>query len=236
MIGFAPGFSSHSIPVPVRVCLALGIGAVMGAGVAGQADIRVNTLEAYLIAIAAELGVGISIGFGLSLLFEAIRFAGQALDVHIGFAQATMLDPATGDQTAIVARMYYFTALVLFIQLNGHHWLLAGLQRSFDIIPLAGLTYDGALSEVFVDLVASIFEVGLRLAAPVMAAVFLTDLGFGFIARVVPQMNVFLVGIPAKMLVGLVVLSFSAPLLVYTVGRLIVDLKETMYLMIQLMG
>ncbi|MFO7945966.1 MAG: flagellar biosynthetic protein FliR [Armatimonadota bacterium] len=93
-----------------------------------------------------------------------------------------------------------------------------------------------ALSKVFVDLVASIFSVGLRLAAPVMAAVFLTDLGFGFIARVVPQMNVFLVGIPAKMLVGLVVLSFSAPLLVYTVGRLIVDLKETMYLMIQLMG
>lgn len=235
MIAFAPGLSARMIPARTRVCLALGIGAVMGASIAGSSGLQITTIEAYIIAILAELGVGITIGFGMSLLFEAIRFAGQALDVHIGFAQATQLDPASGVQTAIVARMYYFTAIVLFIQLNGHHWLLAGLQRSFDLIPLAGLTFGPGLTELFVDLVGSIFSVGLRLAAPVMAAVFLTDLAFGFMARVVPQMNVLLVGIPAKMLTGLAVLAVSAPLLVYTVSRLITDLKESLYQVLQVM-
>ena len=87
-----------------------------------------------------------------------------------------------------------------------------------------------------INLVGSIFSVGLRLAAPVMAAVFLTDLAFGFIARVVPQMNVFLVGIPAKLLVGLAVLSVSAPLLLYTVSQLVTDLKDYVGLFVRLMA
>ncbi|NLJ35980.1 MAG: flagellar biosynthetic protein FliR [candidate division WS1 bacterium] len=176
MLAFAPAFSAQTVPVTVRLYLAVAIGAVMGAQILPAPPPQFATVGLYMPAILRELAFGAIIGFGVGLLFEAVRFAGDVLDVQVGLAQATALDPTTQNQAAIISRASYFVALVLFLQLDGHHWLLAGLHRSFELIPLG---------------------------APVMAAVFLTDLAFGFIARVVPQMNVFLVGIPAKLMVGL---------------------------------
>jgi len=208
----------------------------MGAPISAQARVEFQSLGQYVSAIFIELAFGALVGFGISLLLEGMRFAGNILDVHIGISTATALDPATNNQTAVISRAYYFMTLVIFLQLNGHHWLLAGLHRSFDIIPIGGPSYQAGLGKLIIDLVASIFSVGLRLAAPVMAAVFLADLSFGFIARVVPQMNVFLVGIPAKLLIGLAVLAVSAPLLVFTVSGLIVELKDYVLLFIRLAG
>jgi len=236
IVTFAPAFSARAVPAAVRIYLALALGAVMGAQISAGRTIAFGGLGAYVMAIFAELAFGAVIGFGLSLLFEAVRFAGEALDVQVGLSQATALDPATENQTAIISRAYYFTALVIFLQLDGHHWLLAGLSRSFELIPIGAATYHAGVVKLMINLVGSIFSVGLRLAAPVMAAVFLTDLAFGFIARVVPQMNVFLVGIPAKLLVGLAVLSVSAPLLLYTVAQLVTDLKDYVGVFVRLMA
>jgi len=226
IVAFAPAFSARAVPTAVRLYLALALGAVLGAQVSAGRVLPCLNLGSYVVAICAELAFGAVIGFGLSLLFEAVRFAGEALDVQVGLSQATALDPATENQTAIISRAYYFMALVLFLQLDGHHWLLAGLSRSFELIPIGAPAYQAGVAKLMISLVGSIFSVGLRLAAPVMAAVFLTDLAFGFIARVVPQMNVFLVGIPAKLLVGLAVLSLSAPLLLYTAAQLVTDLQD----------
>ncbi len=236
IVAFAPAFSAHAVPVSVRACFALSLGAIMGAHISRAQIVEFSGLGAYIIAIFTELAFGAVIGFGLSLLFEAIRFAGEALDVQIGLSQATALDPATTNQTAVISRAYYFVALIIFLELDGHHWVLAGLGHSFEIVPLGGANFSHGLVELILDLVGSIFSVGLRLAAPAMAAVFLTDLAFGFIARVVPQMNVFLVGIPAKLLVGLAVLSVSAPLLLYTVALLVSDLKEYIVAFVRVLG
>ena len=236
IVTLAPAFSARAVPVSVRVYFALALGAVMGAHVSAARTLEFSGLGAYVIAIFAELALGAVIGFGISLIFEAVRFAGEALDIQVGLAQATALDPATSNETAVISRAYYFVALVIFLQLDGHHWVLAGLGRSFDIVPIGAATFSHGLAHLILELVGGIFSVGLRLAAPVMAAVFLTDLAFGFIARVVPQMNVFLVGIPAKLLVGLAVLSVSAPLLLYTVSLLVTDLKDYMILFIRLLA
>lgn len=233
---FAPAFSAQSVPMPVRLYLAVAVGAVMATQLSHSEPMQLATVGLYILAILRELAFGAVIGFGVGLLFEAVRFAGDALDVQVGLAQATALDPTTQDHATIISRAYYFVALVLFLQLDGHHWLLAGLHRSFELIPLGGPVYHHGVTELLVKLVGAIFTVGLRLAAPVMAAVFLTDLAFGFIARVVPQMNVFLVGIPAKLMVGLGVLSVSAPLLVYTVAQLLVDMRGHVGVFVRLMG
>jgi len=236
IVTFAPAFSARAVPATVRIYLALALAAVMGAQISAGQVVHCSGPGSYVMAIFAELAFGAVIGFGLSLLFEAVRFAGEALDMQIGLSQATALDPATENQTAIISRTYYFMALVIFLQLDGHHWLLAGLNRSFELIPIGAATYQAGVAKLMINLVGSIFSVGLRLAAPVMAAIFLTDLAFGFIARVVPQMNVFLVGIPAKLLVGLAVLSVSAPLLLYTVIQLVSDLKHYVGLFVRLMA
>jgi flagellar biosynthetic protein FliR len=236
MLAFAPAFSAQTVPVTVRLYLAVAIGAVMGAQISPAPPPQFATVGLYMLAILRELAFGAIIGFGVGLLFETVRFAGDVLDVQVGLAQATALDPTTQNQAAIISRAYYFVALVLFLQLDGHHWLLAGLHRSFELIPLGEPVYQAKVTELLVGLVGAIFTVGLRLGAPVMAAVFLTDLAFGFIARVVPQMNVFLVGIPAKLMVGLGVLSISAPLLVYTVAQLLGDMRGHMSALVRLMG
>ncbi len=240
MVAFAPPFSSRSIPTNVRVYLAVGLGGVVGAYVSGRGQSGavpgIATPGIYIGAVVTELAIGAVIGYGVSLLFEAVRFAGDMIDVQMGLGQSTALDPTSNIQATVVSRAYYFVAVIIFLQMNGHHWLIAGLNRSYELIPLGGAGYSRELSELIIDLVGSIFTIGLRVAAPVIASVFLTDIGFGLIARVVPQMNVFLVGIPAKLLVGLGVLGVSAPLLFYTLSQLISDMKVYVGLFVRVLS
>lgn len=236
IVAFAPGFSASGVPPTVRVILAISIGlatgAHLGAGQAGQPF----EVDVYIVAVCAELAFGLVIGYGVSLLFEAVRFAGDVLDIQVGISQATSLDPTGDVQTSVISRTYHFFAIIVFLQLNGHHWLLAGLARSYEFVPVGAPVFRMDIVRLFVELVGSIFTVGLHIGAPALAAVFLTDLCFGFIARVVPQMNVFLVGIPAKLLVGLAVLSFSAPLMFYTVGELLTNMKEYISMFVRFMS
>ena len=236
IVAFAPGFSASGIPPSVRVVMAMAIGLATGSHLAGGRASDVFEVDIYIVMICTELAFGLIIGYGVSLLFEAVRFAGETLDVQVGISQATSLDPTSGVQTAVISRCYHFFAIIIFLQLNGHHWLLAGLARSFEIVPIGAPVFRPEIVRLIVDLTGSIFAVGLHVAAPVIGAVFLTDLCFGFIARVVPQMNVFLVGIPAKLLVGLAVLSLSAPLLFYSVGELLGSMKDYITMFVRLMA
>lgn len=236
IVAFAPGFSASGIPPTIRMTMAIAIGLATGSHLSGGRAVDVTDLGLYMITICAELAFGLVIGYGVSLLFEAVRFAGDVLDIQVGISQATSLDPSSDVQTSVISRSYHFFAIIVFLQLNGHHWLLAGLARSFEIVPIGAPVFNADIVQLFVELVGSIFAVGLHIASPVVGAVFLTDLCFGFIARVVPQMNVFLVGIPAKLLVGLAVLSFSAPLMFYTVAELLDGMKEYITMFVQFMS
>ena len=146
-------------------------------------------------------GGGAGAGARNAALLEALRFGGEVLDLQIGL-RALVFDPASGAQSGILSTGYYLLTLLFFVTIDGHHWLLRGVAGSFAIVPVGGLCLDADLASIASDLGTSVLVLGLRVAGPVMAALLLADLALGLVARAVPQINVFLVGIPAKIAVA----------------------------------
>lgn len=206
----APLFSSRQIPVRVRtiVALAFALG-LYPLAVAGQ------TLPESAFAIAGlfvkELLVGLAFALCVAVLFAAIDSAGALLDFMVGFAFGATVDPITGNNSAVLTRVYALVAVAIFIAIDGDAWLLQGMSRTFDLVPLAATPDFASIAQGVVATFTTVFASALQVAAPVMIACVLTDVGFGLVSRVVPQMNVFGVGFPVKVLVGLLVVVASLP-------------------------
>lgn len=206
----APMFSSKQVPARARtiVAFAFALG-LYPLAIAGQ------TLPTKVLAIVAllvkELLVGLAFALTVALMFSAIEMAGSILDFMVGFAFGASLDPITGNQSAVLAKVYSLVAVAIFIVINGDAWLIQGLSRTFDIVPLASSPDFASMGEAVVAVFTNIFSAALEVAAPVLIACVLTDVGFGVVSRVVPQLNVFAVGFPVKVIVGLVVVTASLP-------------------------
>lgn len=210
LVALAPGLSIQQASAQVRVLLALSLAVVL-APAAGPGVTPSDPLP-FMGLCLAELAVGLALGFVAATLLEAMRLAGELLDLHIGLRAAELFDPATGVGAGLLGTACHLLAIVLLLALNGHHWLLRGLAASFGIVPVGTATLPLALAGLVDHLGATVFAMALRIAAPVMAALLLADLAFGLVARAVPQINVFLVGIPAKLALGLTVTALSVPL------------------------
>lgn len=163
-----------------------------------------------------ELAIGILLGFVLLLVFAAFQLAGKLIDLRMGFRIANELDPLTGESAPIMGQLKNVLATLLFLVINGHLLVVRGLFNSFSLIPPAEAVLTGAsLWQFVVRRSADLFIVGFQIALPVVGTIFMIDVLLGFLARSVPQMNIFIVGLPFKILVGFVVLFLSLSVLVH---------------------
>jgi flagellar biosynthesis protein FliR len=165
-------------------------------------------------AAVKEVLVGLIIGYVTMLIFVAVQLAGEAMDIQIGFGLAAVADPLLGTHTALIGQFLYLMATLLFLALNGHHMLLVGLMKSFEMVPLGQFAFGALLSGRILEILSDLFMIGLRIGGPVMLAVFLADLALGLVGRSLPQMNLLMVGLPAKIWVGFGVLLLTLPLFV----------------------
>jgi len=180
-----------------------------------------ESLIRFAFTIVRESLFGLLLGFLVALVFSTLYLAGQLIDVQMGFGAVTLFDPQTGDHVPMVAQFQNALAVLLFFLTDGHHALFAALGQSFLIVPLSGAVLsDRAIQHVF-DLFVSMFVLSLRIALPVMAAVFLTDVALGIITRAVPQMNVFVIGFPVKIAVGLAIYLLALPAIVSLLTSLV---------------
>jgi flagellar biosynthetic protein FliR len=161
--------------------------------------------------IGKELLVGLAYAFALAAVFAAISVAGSLLDTAIGFSFGSLIDPVTGTQSSILAQLYAMVGVLVFIAIGGDHWMIEGLARSYQLIPISEFSSIGAMVGGADHAFVSIFTSAVELAAPVLLAVLLTDCAMGLVARVMPQLNVFAVGFPAKIAVGLTIMGVSLP-------------------------
>jgi flagellar biosynthesis protein FliR len=145
------------------------------------------------------------------VLFAAVSAAGALLDTLIGFSFGALVDPVSGTNSSVLGQLYSLVGVAIFIAINGDAWVIQGLYRTYELVPLVDApsvaSMVGGVQEAF----SGIFVAALEIAAPVVIAVTLTDAAFGVVSRVVPQLNVFAVGFPAKVTVGLLVLGVSLP-------------------------
>jgi flagellar biosynthetic protein FliR len=211
ILASSPVFGHAHVPVQVKIGLALMITMVLVPIVAPVNAALTNNLLMLAGAVLKEAATGLIIGFIATLTFLAIQLAGEAADIQIGFGLANIADPLLGTQTSLIGQFQYMMATLLFLVVNGHHFILAALVRSFELVPLNDLTFHAILTGRVLDIVSQLFMMALRIGGPVMLAVFLTDVALGLLGRTVPQMNLLMVGFPVKIFVGLATLMMAVP-------------------------
>jgi flagellar biosynthesis protein FliR len=213
----APMFSSKLVPARVRgivaVALAIGLSPVVSKGVTlptGVMDVTWLVLK--------ELLVGGAFAFAVGGLAAALSTAGTFIDTSIGFSYGSLVDPLTGTQSSVLQQAYSLIAILVFIAIGGDAWMVKGLAKTYDVVPLDRVPDLGSIIGGVDVAFVSIFTSAIEVAGPVVLALVLTDAAFGLVSRVVPQLNVFGVGFPAKVAVGLLLIVASLPFMAGWLG------------------
>ena len=208
----APLFSSKLLPARARgivaVGLALGIAPI--AMNAGGENIPTEVLALGGL-VLKEMLVGLGFSFALAALFAAVQVAGSLLDTLIGFSFCALVDPVTGTNGGVLNQLYALIGVMIFVVINGDAWVIQGLARTYEAVPLTDAPSIGSLVEGAQVAFSGIFGAAIQVCAPVLLAVVLTDVAFGLVSRVVPSLNVFAVGFPAKVAVALLLVGASLP-------------------------
>lgn len=206
----APLFSSRTMPPRAKGIAALGI--ALGIAPLAMRGQRVP-IDGLVLAelIAKEILVGMAFAFAIACLFAALQAAGSLLDTFTGFAYAALVDPLTGNNSAVLTRVYTVVGVAIFVAIGGDAWVIQGLARTYDTVPLLDMPSVGAIVSGANDAFVGIFAAAVQVSAPIVLALILTDAAFGLVSRVVPQMNVFAVDFPAKIVVGIALIGVTLP-------------------------
>jgi flagellar biosynthetic protein FliR len=205
-----PPFGNRSVPMLVKVGLAAALSLVVGPRLAEQAvPLEVGPL---LSAAVLQVAAGLALGFIGVLLFATFSFAGGLIDLFSGYSVAQLFDPGTSAPVSIFGQFYAVLATTLLFAIDGHLLLVRGFLTSFDAAPLTSLSVD-TLAELLTGDIALLFVSALEIAAPLLAALFLAEAALGLLSRAAPQMNIFQLGLPVKILVTLTLAGLALPIL-----------------------
>ena len=169
------------------------------------------TVIGFAVAVVRELFVGWLIGFVAFIAFAAINMAGKMMDMQVGFSIVNVMDPTSGQQIPLIGSFLYNLGLIVFVVTNGHHALISALVGSFQSVPLMTIDPNASLVELIARFTVGIFTTGVQISIPVTFAVLMTNVGLGILARTMPQLNIFVVGVPMHIIIGLGVLSIVIP-------------------------
>lgn len=209
----SPIFSAQNVPSQFKIGLSFFVAFIAYFSIGSTTSVTMDSL--YILLIIREILVGICLGFIAYLFFTVVQIAGSFIDIQMGFGIANVIDPMTGAQSPVLGNLKYIIAMLLFLTFNGHHYLLEGIMRSYEWIPLNNdlfaKYYNGQISEFLIKTFSSVFATSFQMAAPIVVALFLTDVGLGLLARVAPQFNIFVVGLPIKVLMGFMMFLLLFP-------------------------
>ncbi len=231
-----PIYAHRSIPNTHKIGLAIMLAWIMVFTL--EAPVLVIDASYYLI-IIKEILVGILVGLIAMILLYAIQVAGGFIDYSMGFMIANVVDPQTGAQSPLTGGYLYTFALLFLLLVNGHHLLLDGIFYSYQFVPMDQVFLPFG-QENIVQYVATTFNamfiIAFQMAFPIVGSLFLVDVGLGMVSRAVPQMNVFVVGMPLKILVGLLLLMVFMGVFFMAVQRLFDQVVLAMRTLLQLLG
>ena len=192
----------------------------------------------YIFLLLKEVVVGLLIGLIAYIIISAVQIAGGFVDFQMGFAIANVIDPQTGAQSPLTGQYFYIIALLFLLSVNGHHLLIDGIFYSYELIPIDTFIpfHNEGIVNFIVEAFNKMFLIAFQMAIPIVGCLFLVDVALGIIARSVPQLNVFVVGLPIKIFVSFVVIFFFLSLYLVLVRTLFTTMFETMRGLMQLFG
>lgn len=207
----APIFGRRNVPTYFKIGFSFFAALILINTTAVQNVQYDDNLLSYAMLVAKEFLVGLSMGFIAYITYNAIYIAGEIIDMQVGFGIVNVMDPMSNIQVPITANVYFIVSMLVFLSIDGHHMLIKALFDSFTTLPLGTAEFSAALTDNYISLFSSVFSTGFRIAAPIVATILIADVVLGTISRMVPQMNIFVIGMPLKIIVGLLVLVITIP-------------------------
>jgi flagellar biosynthetic protein FliR len=232
----APVLDTATIPVLFKAALAIAVSVLLFPVVGAGMTIEGMGLAAFVVGILAEFAIGVTIGLSVKLLFTGIQLAGQVAGYQMGFAVANVVDPATSLQIPILAQFYNLTAMLIFLAINAHHMFFSALVDSYTVLPPLSLNLHSGLVAMMMHLAANMFIVAIKVGAPLIAVMLIVTVGLGLVSRTVPQIHIFIVAMPLKILVGMVFLAIAAPYLTTFLIDLFSSYRNTLFELIRVMA
>jgi flagellar biosynthesis protein FliR len=214
----SPPFSTRIVPTPVK----LGLAAALALAVQHKMGPQAVPLETVplLGAAVVQAATGLALGFLTMLLFSALQAAGELIDLFSGLTVAQAFDPLSLNQSSVFGRFYQLLATTLLFAVDGHLLLVKGFLTSFDAVPLEGLRLD-RMAELLTSGIATFLLAAVEIAAPLLAVLFVTEMALALLSRAAPLMNVFVLGMPLKIGIVLVLAGVALPLLPDAVSSLV---------------
>jgi flagellar biosynthesis protein FliR len=206
-----PLLDSRNIPAQLKVLLILMLSMALYPLVQTQQVVIPQRLGHLGLVVVSEMLIGLTIGFVAQLLFAGIQLGGEIISQQMGLHMATIFDPNSAHQASLVAHFQYVLAMLMFLSSSAHHWFIIAMAESLQSIPLAGLSTSGAVLPVILTLLGKACIIAIQLAAPVSIALLLATIVLGVMARLVPQLNVFMLSFPATLGLGLIMLALALP-------------------------
>jgi flagellar biosynthetic protein FliR len=233
----APVLSSRSFTAPAKVAFCVWLALLLWFVTPVTTNLPTSLLG-FVLVLVAEVALGFVIGFIANLLFIALQAAGEFVDAQMGLSVASALDPSIGSVISVIGRMIFFISLIMFLELDGHHLVLAAFHQSFTALPAGqvGNFTSYNLVALLSGLGAALWLTAVKLAIPAILLIFLADFTFGIVSRVAPQVNVFMLGFQIKPLLGLFALSLTLPFLLRYVGNMVETIGQQILLLIMIVS
>ncbi|MBZ4665474.1 MAG: flagellar biosynthetic protein FliR [Mahella sp.] len=222
----SPVFGRREVPAYLKIGMSFMMAMVLLNTMPLQSMDIVNNIWLYGWILLKEMLIGMVMGYITTLAFSAILIAGQIMDFQIGFGMVNAFDPINEVAVPIVGNLINMMALLLFFGMNGHHVLISLLFDSYTVLPVGGFSIEPDILWYILDIFIQTFVWAIKLAIPLMAVLLLTEVMLGILSRALPQMNVFVMGMPIRLMIGLIMLLLVLPVYVNLMEPLFADMFD----------
>ncbi|GAA0724109.1 fused FliR family export protein/FlhB family type III secretion system protein [Clostridium malenominatum] len=209
-----PVFFPKGTPVMVKIGFSLILSFIILPGIDYSYVGTINDIFPFVMSGVNEIITGLVLGYITELCFMSVRMAGQFMDVQVGFSMMSTLDPNTNTNSTLLERLLYWCSLIMFFILDVHHILIYQFIESYKYVSLGKFLLLDSLSGIVTKIFIDFFSLGLKIAIPIVLIIIITDLTLGLMARTVPQLNIMILGLPIKILVGLMTFTFALPIFI----------------------
>jgi len=226
---FSPVFNQTGLPLLVKIGLALVIALVIFPTVSNSQQMLPDGFLPFILLVFKEIAIGFVIGYGATLTFGAFVVAGDLISGEMGLQMAEMVDPLFGGNINPIAQLLQLLGLILFLALDGHHWIINALVISYKTVPISEFFGSGLTMGKIMQLFHGLFVSAIKIAAPIMIILFLVVIVAGLIGKAVPEINIMMLVFPMKIIVGFIVLGITFPFIVRAMEYVINILRKDLY-------
>ena len=231
-----PVFSSPVVPSLTKIGLALLVTFILYPIVGVKPELFPDSSLGFGVLVAGEFIVGMVLAYTVDVFFGAVQLAGQIVGFQMGFSMINVIDPQSGTDLSMMSQIAYLAVILIFIILNGHHTILEALVQSFRLVPMGDFYLHESMLDELRAMITGLFALGIRMAAPAMAALIFANAAFGICAKFVPQMNIMIVAFPVQIFTGLITFGITLHVILIMTQNHMGVFKTTFASLLKLMG